>query len=277
MNNFELKRKERYRAPHTLYREPDPEETSFSGNLSFFAAPLLFAAALLFLLLFFWQWQGYRKSDNAYHSLREQLVWTQSGSGLSQSAQGSRLDFAPLLEQNPDTVGWLSIPGLDLSLPVTRNADSTYYLRRGFDGAFSNNGCLFRPSWDAGGWADSLCHVIHGHNIYNGAMFGKLDQFRNEEFLAENPSFVLYTPEGDFRCTIFSVHDAVANDASYALEFEPGEEYDAFLEYLKALSLWDTGVEVPSGSRILTLSTCRSSYASNNQRFVVHAIMEPMQ
>ena len=37
-----------------------------------------------------------------------------------------------------------------------------------------------------------------------------------------------------------------------------------------------TGVDVPSGSHILTLSTCRSAYASNNQRFVVHAIMEPI-
>ena len=40
--------------------------------------------------------------------------------------------------------------------------------------------------------------------------------------------------------------------------------------------LYDTGVDVPSGSHILTLSTCRSAYASNNQRFVVHAIMEPI-
>ena len=37
-----------------------------------------------------------------------------------------------------------------------------------------------------------------------------------------------------------------------------------------------SAVDVPSGSHILTLSTCRSAYASNNQRFVVHAIMEPI-
>ena len=32
----------------------------------------------------------------------------------------------------------------------------------------------------------------------------------------------------------------------------------------------------PAAAIYLTLSTCRSAYASNNQRFVVHAIMEPI-
>ena len=53
-------------------------------------------------------------------------------------------------------------------------------------------------------------------------------------------------------------------------------EFAEFLENVRAQALYDTGVDVPSGSHILTLSTCRSAYASNNQRFVVHAIMEPI-
>ena len=91
-----------------------------------------------------------------------------------------------------------------------------------------------------------------------------------------NPTFTLYTPDGDYLCRIFSAHDAKSDDPCYALDYSEGEDYDAFLRYLKELSLYDTGVDVPSGSHILTLSTCRSAYASNNQRFVVHAIMEPI-
>ena len=166
--------------------------------------------------------------------------------------------------------------GLELSLPVVQNEDSNYYLRRSFSGGSSNDGCLIRPSWDSTSWADGLCHVIHGHNIHNGAMFGKLDAYRKQDFYSANPTFTLYTPDGDYQCRIFSAHDAKSDDPCYALDYSEGEDYDAFLRYLKELSLYDTGVDVPSGSHILTLSTCRSAYASNNQRFVVHAITEPI-
>lgn len=88
-------------------------------------------------------------------------------------------------EQNPDVTAWLSVPGLELSLPVVQNEDSNYYLRRSFSGASSNDGCLIRPSWDSTSWADGLCHVIHGHNIHNGAMFGKLDAYRKQDFTAQ--------------------------------------------------------------------------------------------
>ena len=118
--------------------------------------------------------------------------------------------------------------------------------------------------------------MIHGHNIHNGAMFGKLDAYRKQDFYSANPTFTLYTPDGDYLCRIFSAHDAKSDDPCYAVDYSEGEDYDAFLRYLKELSLYDTGVDVPGGSHILTLSTCRSAYASNNQRFVVHAIMEPI-
>ena len=94
--------------------------------------------------------------------------------------------------------------GLELSLPVVQNEDSNYYLRRSFSGASSNDGCLIRPSWDSTSWADGLCHVIHGHNIHNGAMFGKLDAYRKQDFYSANPTFTLYTPDGDYLCRIFS-------------------------------------------------------------------------
>lgn len=273
------------RKQYTMYREPlekDPKprrrrstDGVTAAQLSKLIVPVLLAAAVVFLLLFFWQWTSYQKSDEEYQTLRAQLVWMDTSTS-GDNAPASRLDFTVLKEQNPDVTAWLSVPGLELSLPVVQNEDSNYYLRRSFSGASSNDGCLIRPSWDSTSWADGLCHVIHGHNIHNGAMFGKLDAYRKQDFYSANPTFTLYTPDGDYLCRIFSAHDAKSDDPCYALDYSEGEDYDAFLRYLKELSLYDTGVDVPSGSHILTLSTCRSAYASNNQRFVVHAIMEPI-
>ena len=83
------------------------------------------------LLLFFWQWTSYQKSDEEYQTLRTQLVWMDTSTG-GDNAPASRLDFTALKEQNPDVTAWLSVQGLELSLPVVQNEDSNYYLRRSF-------------------------------------------------------------------------------------------------------------------------------------------------
>ena len=145
------------RKQYTMYREPpekDPKphrrrstDGVTAAQLSKFIVPALLAAAVVFLLLFFWQWTSYQKSDEEYQTLRTQLVWMDTSSG-GDNAPASRLDFTALKEQNPDVTAWLSVPGLELSLPVVQNEESNYYLRRSFSGASSNDGCLIRHSWD---------------------------------------------------------------------------------------------------------------------------------
>ena len=73
------------RKQYTMYREP-PEKAPkprhrrstdgvTAAQLSKFIVPALLAAAVVFLLLFFWQWTSYQKSDEEYQTLRAQLVW----------------------------------------------------------------------------------------------------------------------------------------------------------------------------------------------------------
>ena len=54
------------------------------------------------------------------------------------------------------------------------------------------------------------------------------------------------------------------------LEFASKEEYQRFLDLTKEISLYDTGVEVTTSDRVVTLSTCTS--ASDNHRFVVRGV-----
>lgn len=112
---------------YTMYREPpekDPKRRRrrstdgvTAAQLSKFIVPALLAAAAVFLLLFFWQWTSYQKSDEEYQTLRTQLVWMDTSTG-GDNAPASRLDFTALKEQNPDVTAWLSVQGLELSLPV---------------------------------------------------------------------------------------------------------------------------------------------------------------
>ncbi|MDD4851248.1 MAG: sortase [Gemmiger sp.] len=234
-------------------------------------AAALLVVALVLLAVFYNIWAGYQASRASYQKLNSNLHWAQS---TPAAKEGSQLDFSALLAQNPDTVGWITAPGMGVSLPVTQSAEGNIYLDHGFDGTPNSSGCLFLASWDTAGWAEGLHRVIYGHNIHDGTMFGQLANYRDKAFYAQNPAFMLYTPQGDYQCVVFACADATDGDENYTLDWQQGPAYDAYLAGLKANALYDTGVEVPGGSQILTLSTCTSSFAVNDQRFVVHAVME---
>ena len=47
------------------------------------------------------------------------------------------------------------------------------------------------------------------------------------------------------------------------------DDYRAYIEKCKALSLYDTGIDAKYGDKLITLSTCE--YSQDNGRFVVVA------
>lgn len=52
--------------------------------------------------------------------------------------------YRDLYEQNPDLIGWLTIDGTDIDLPVVQTpGNNEYYLRRGFDRLYATGGTLF--------------------------------------------------------------------------------------------------------------------------------------
>ena len=52
--------------------------------------------------------------------------------------------YRELYEKNPDMIGWLTIDGTDIDLPVVQTpGDNEYYLRRGFDRLYATGGTLF--------------------------------------------------------------------------------------------------------------------------------------
>lgn len=233
------------------------------------ASGVLLLLAVVFFALFLRSWMAYRASDRNYQELGRQVVLQ------GREEARSSIDFDTLLAQNPDAVAWLEIPGIDLSLPVAHTGNNDYYLHHGFDGAANDNGCLFLAAQDSGDFSD-LYNIVYGHNIHNGSMFGRLSDYADEAFYTANPTFTLYTPDGDYTCRIFSCHEAREGDEVYTYGWQQGDAYDELLTQLCMLSDYDTGVVPHEGDKVLTLSTCASSYAANTRRYVVHAILEPL-
>ena len=228
---------------------------------------LLALAGVAFLALFGYEQHGYLRSSRYYAEL-QQVASTEEGV----AKHASKIDFAALQAINADTAAWLEMPGLALALPVVQAQDNQTWLHKGFDGTPSPEGCLFFAA-PCGGQED-LYRVIYGHNLHTGSMFSGLTNYRDQAFWEQNPTFTLCTPEGDETWRIFSCHEATDTEELYRTGRTPGEEYNAFLQELQAASLYDTGVTVPEDARVLTLSTCSTSYGSGLDRFVVHAYCE---
>lgn len=183
-------------------------------------------------------------------------------------------EFAQLYALNNDIVGWMKIPGTGIDYPVMQTPDKTdYYLRRNFDKKHSTRGCLYvRETCDVFAPSDNV--TIYGHRMRDGSMFARLDKFTEKSFWEENSYIYFDTLKELHTYQVFAVFYTTATIGegfAYHLfeNAEEEEDFDAFVSQCRELALYDTGVEVSYGDKLITLSTCEKSFI--NGRLVVVA------
>lgn len=179
--------------------------------------------------------------------------------------------FSQLIQYNPDTVGYLDIPGL-LSLPVVqRENDNDYYLTHNFEDSESKEGCLFLDGVNRLVPEDD-CLIVYGHNMKNGAMFGNLDSYETLKFMKSHPLVRfdtiyenrLYVPFAAFTASMqpdnshyFDVRQFVFDDTQFEL----------FTLKMQTRSALKLPVDVRAGDRLLLLVTC--DYTNREGRFIL--------
>ena len=179
--------------------------------------------------------------------------------------------FQRLISYNPDTVGYLDIQGL-LSLPVTQRVnDNDHYLNHNFDGEESREGCLFLDGVNRLVPEDD-CLIVYGHNMKNGAMFGRLDSYESPVFARTHPLVRfdtiyenrLYVPFAAFTASMES------DDGHYfdVRQFVFDEtQFELFTLKMQSRSAVKLPVDVRFGDRLLLLVTC--DYTNNQGRFIL--------
>lgn len=172
--------------------------------------------------------------------------------------------FAELWEINPDLIGWLTA-GDAVDEPVVYR-DNEYYLDHSFYQSYSASGTVFADIENAA-WNTDRYVILYGHNMRNGSMFGKLNNYRELDYIQEYPLVTFDTISGDVAQNYvpFAVFDAsmLTSDQNYFHlrrfeEYQTGDEarVQAFLDEISARSLFNIPVEVTPQDRILTLVTC---------------------
>lgn len=182
------------------------------------------------------------------------------------------VDFAPLLETNPDVVGWLYCPDSQINLPLVQGADNAKYLETLLDGTANASGTLFLDYQNAGDFSDANT-VIYGHNMKNGTMFAGLLKFWSEDYYETHPSMWLLTPQGDYRVELLAGFVTYASSSVYAIGAEP-EEVVEMVENAMGQSSFRAEATLSPEDRFVTMSTC--SYEFDEARYVVIGRLIPL-
>lgn len=249
----------------------------------------LLGASALCGLLFARAYLAAQKEMAGYADLQKDFATVTPGAGQEQgdgdmapeSATDAlpyvSADFTALLLENPDTVGWLAIPGTPVCYPVVQAEDNETYLGADFHGRPSSAGALFTDRGNDLRALDDVT-VIYGHNMGAGRqdMFSSLPAYKDYGYFTEHKYIQFATiharhgwwevfavieydiSAGGFDCTLFNFDDD-----------------DAFVDWItqaKALSLHGSGTSVEPGSHVLALSTCDRGRYGQNGRLLVLAV-----
>lgn len=266
---------------------------------------VLIAVFLISSGMFLRDYLSYRQADDEYAALDRYMTADGAGigpnpeygeaGGADQAADGNsqkrqenvpswalpcdvfyeplHVDLNALSEKNPDFVGVIDIPALEIRYPVVKSHDNEEYLHRTFDGTKNAAGCIFLDK-DAPADLSAQNTFVYGHNMKNGSMFGKLKNFRENGTVDRFPYVLLYTPEGTFRYRIFACSEVEASHSIYH-GFEDGDGYDAYIRMARNLSAYsmpeNDEVDFAKRPKLLSLSTCTGS--SHTMRYVVQCAL----
>ena len=171
--------------------------------------------------------------------------------------------FGELYALNQDLVGWVSIPGTAFSYPVVQTDNDVFYQNHNFKKAASPYGTPFLSSKNDASELD-LNNVLYGKNSVKAPrVFGDLEAYRNADFFKKNPVIRYDTLNESYRFKVYGVfltNSAPEQDNGYVFDYTvPNlgtvESFAGYVDQINQRRLYDTGVDILSSDKVLTLST----------------------
>ena len=174
-------------------------------------------------------------------------------------------ELVPYYEKNPDTIGWLKIEGTPIDNPVMFTPDDNeFYLDKDFDKNKSIYGTLYIDV-ESKLSTPNVNIIVYGHNMKDQTMFGSLKKYRDKSYYDNHSKIIFNTLYEQGEYEIFGAFYAKVlyeSDTSYRyykfFEATNEEQFNEFVDYVKGVRQYETGVEPQYGDQLLTLSTCSS-------------------
>lgn len=157
---------------------------------------------------------------------------------------------------NDDIKGILSIDGLDVSIPIVKGKDNSYYLKHAVNKKKSVIGSVFI---DYRNNTTSRQINVYGHNSTKfDPPFKVLEEYLNKDYYEEHKYFEFMVNDETRKYEIFSVIIADKEDTEEHMQFSYKKDSDWLKHYqrLKRRSKYKIDVDVNKDDKIMVLQTC---------------------
>ncbi len=177
---------------------------------------------------------------------------------------------------NPDTFGYIYVDSTRIKYyPVVQANDNSFYLKHDADKNPQSSGAIFVDYRNNRVVEKNRNLVIYGHNMESGAMFHGLLNYLNEQFFMEK-DIMLYTLDGIYTFTVFSVYQTKATGDYFRVHFYGNDDFISFCVREEQNSMFHKpGIEFTKDSVILTLSTCINGVEDG--RYAIHGLLTKVE
>lgn len=192
--------------------------------------------------------------------------------------EGMMAKYAYLYAINQQLVGWVSVPNSGIDVQVVQSSNNKDYLKKDFYGNYSRYGCPFMDYRNDPRYLNQNT-IIYGHHMSDGLIFAELSKYKELDGFLESPVIrfdTLYKTQYFKIYAAFITNTREEDDNGYVFNytvtsFASTQNFDDYITALDERKLYTTGVDINSGDKLLTLSTC--TYEFNDARLVIVARM----
>lgn len=188
-----------------------------------------------------------------------------------------RSGFLPLLEENEDVVGWITIDGTQIDYPIVQAEDNFHYLTRNFYHEESRAGSIYMDYRNSIQFATEQNVVLYGHRMRDGSMFENLTRYLDEDFFTEHRTIEFDTLYDSYVGEVFAVYQTLTTFNYIQTHFDDHSEFRQLLDNIYETTPFTNDVEVQEDDLILTLSTCDYKLDENEGRLVLQAKLTKKQ
>ncbi len=166
-----------------------------------------------------------------------------------------------------NAVGWLTLDGTGIDLPIMQGADNFEYLNKNPYGEYSLAGSIFLDARNSSDFSDAYS-LVYGHHMENGLMFGNLALYEEEKFFRENRTGSLIVEDREIPLLVAAVLKIPATDE---VIFSPADRtVPEVIRKIQEYALLDRMEETEEPQKLLAFSTCREQ--AGIERTVVIAV-----
>ncbi len=166
-----------------------------------------------------------------------------------------QIDFAGLLSENQDVIGWIDLPAVNISYPVVQGKDNDFYLHHALNREYLYAGSIFMDYQCSPNLKDYHT-ILYGHNMRDGSMFAVLKNLSDQRVLEQCPYFWFYQQDRNYLYQIFSVFQSRSGSETYMIRFKDDDTVEQWRQEIQKASVVENSIKLDEDSRIMTLSTC---------------------